>query len=72
MIPSDRILYGTDGAGFAMAAHDMITRRGLAEALEERIRRRYLSPRLAPEIAANILRNNSTETYKLSLTPYQI
>jgi predicted TIM-barrel fold metal-dependent hydrolase len=70
MIPNDRILYGTDGGGFSAVAHDMVTREALAEALDKRVRQGYLSSRIALEIAANILRNNSVETYGLGLPPY--
>lgn len=67
MIPNDRILYGTDSAGFVMSAHDRVAREGLAAALDERVRRGLLSKCLALDIAANILRNNAIDTYGLNL-----
>ncbi|MDO8685824.1 MAG: amidohydrolase family protein, partial [Clostridiales bacterium] len=70
MIPNDRILYGTDGSGFMTVVHDMVTREGLAEALELRINKGYLSEHIALQIAANILRNNAIDTYKLDLPKF--
>lgn len=72
MIPNDRMLYGTDASGWAAPAHDMITREGLAEALEARISRGYLSRSLAREVAANILRNNAIAVYGLNLPRYVV
>ena len=72
MIPNDRILYGTDGSGFAGAAHDLVTREGLAEALTERVQRGYLSRKLALEIAARMLRNNAIATYCLDRPEYKV
>jgi len=71
MIPADRLLYGTDSGGFSAVVHDMITRAALAEALGLRIQQGYLSSRTALEVAANILRNNSIETYCLGLPLYR-
>ena len=70
MIPNDRVLYGTDASGFVPAVHDKLTRDGLASALEHRVERGYLSKRVALEVAAKILRNNSIVTYELDLPEY--
>ena len=69
-MPNDRILYGTDGGGLYCALHDMLTREALAEALELRIRKGFLSERIALEIAAKILRNNAIDTYRMDLPKF--
>jgi len=66
MIPCDRILYGSDAGGLTSCAHDMVTRRALAEALEARIQRGLLSTRMALEIAEHVLRINAIATYPLA------
>ena len=70
MIPNDRILYGTDGDGLVCVAHDMVTRTGLAQALQLRIEDGNLSKTLALQLAANILRNNAIDAYSLDLPKY--
>ena len=70
IIPNDRIIYGTDGGGLYCAVHDMLTREALAEALEARIQRGFLSERIALEIAVKILRNNAIDTYGLDLPKF--
>ena len=72
MIPNDRMLYGTDSAGLSCLTHDMVTREGLAQALEVRVSRGGLSKPAALQIAANLLRNNAIDVYSLSLPKYVV
>lgn len=52
--------------------HDMVTREGLAQALEVRVSRGGLSKPAALQIAANLLRNNAIDVYSLSLPKYVV